>query len=825
MKTLNNIIYCALAALLSLAATSCVEETYTPGEPELEGCYGVYFPTGQENAGTNNLDPDAAKSLTFTASRLNKEGTIEVPVVVEASEDGIFEISKISFEDGQETTEFTVTFDNAQLGTPYSCRLTIEDPQYAQVYGQNAFTLDFSVSIIKWNKVTGENGEQTGKWRDDILTGPFNASAFKAMYLETDVEIYEQDGNDGYYRIDNIYTQDYVESMYIEQLTSACTYTKVSIFIDATDPEKVWIPEQNIGVNVGPYGGEMYVVSDVAETMEKNPANLYGTLKNGVIEFPAQGLLTGVSAGLYYGNTSGKTRLILPGYKAFDYSIAVSPGTGTDGVLPVTFSVGTDIKKVEYAVFEGRYDDGQIYSAATNIAGGKVEGVKELDLTTPSVELSGMETGFYTVVAVAYDEAGTNQNYAATSFGYVAAGEEKPVNISAGLIVSDKYAPEGNTSENSMEYYIYGEEVEAAYMNLYKTSALAGASGNQIAYDLLMNGTELSSRQLNLLNNSGLSGIFEGLNAGTEYTLVIYATNGYEETLYTAEAATEGVANPLYNDYSGADLSKKLTKEQLLGTWNFYAIAGEETQRVPVGPVTIKEAEDVTTESGMTYDMVTLSGMFAGAGEQLGFNDDIEFQYYDGFIFTYSKDFGTFTMQGQEFSAEVSFGMSDGKYYSLPMLFVGGLVEDMDVIPFVNSGAYENQGLTATAVSMALDVYQGDSYVTTLLELSDMLLAAPDKYPLPDEEQEETAASLKASGKAHNVAREFASGKMNYVETTEGRIMSIIDRIQNTSSASYSSKEVPMRRDIRSVAFEAAPASNVAVSAADGSIVSAAKRF
>ena len=106
---------------------------------------------------------------------------------------------------------------------------------------------------------------------------------------------------------------------------------------------------------------------------------------------------------LYLANTAGKTRLILPGYEAPDYSLSLQAGACTDGSLPVTFVKGTDVASVKYAVYTGRLDDGQVFTYADNIIRGEEPNVKTLGAGESSVTVSGMETGFYTLVAVAYD--------------------------------------------------------------------------------------------------------------------------------------------------------------------------------------------------------------------------------------------------------------------------------------------------------------------------------------------------------------------------------------------------------------------------------------
>ena len=89
--------YILAAAAVSFSATACVqEEAHTPGEPEVDGCYGVYFPT-QDASGAHTYDPSMTPEVVFKAVRRVPEGTISVPLVVSASEEGVFQVGELVF--------------------------------------------------------------------------------------------------------------------------------------------------------------------------------------------------------------------------------------------------------------------------------------------------------------------------------------------------------------------------------------------------------------------------------------------------------------------------------------------------------------------------------------------------------------------------------------------------------------------------------------------------------------------------------------------------------------------------------------------------------
>ncbi len=146
MKKFFNIF--AVAALACAAFAACSDdENYVPGEPDAAGCYGVYFPAQQTSF---ELDPSADTELTFTAARTKTDDAIIVPVAIKRGEE-TFSVSEISFAAGEEETEFTISFPNAEVGVTYNLDLQIEDPQYASMYSQNSSFLYFNVTRVKWN--------------------------------------------------------------------------------------------------------------------------------------------------------------------------------------------------------------------------------------------------------------------------------------------------------------------------------------------------------------------------------------------------------------------------------------------------------------------------------------------------------------------------------------------------------------------------------------------------------------------------------------------------------------------------------------------------
>lgn len=165
MKNIKYLFY-IIAAVFTLGLSSCSSEEYKPGDPDLENCHQVSFVVDNQNE--FELDPKAETALTFKAKRISDVGSITVPVTVKDTS-GIFEVAPIEFEDGQEETEFVVSFDQAKVGTKYQCTLSIDDPEYASIYTNEQESFTFLVTRVKWDQIIAGDGSKFGLIRDGIV--------------------------------------------------------------------------------------------------------------------------------------------------------------------------------------------------------------------------------------------------------------------------------------------------------------------------------------------------------------------------------------------------------------------------------------------------------------------------------------------------------------------------------------------------------------------------------------------------------------------------------------------------------------------------------
>ncbi len=633
-------------AATAFAACSEDEATREPSPAELENCYNVYFPS-QENAADLTLDPkNDPTTLEFTAMRNNDKDAITVPVEIVASEEGIFTVSKIEFAEGQTETTFTVDFPNAALGTPYECVIRVTDPQYASPYfGKPAF-VKFSIMRAKWRQVDADktiyDEEGTAyegyEWfTDDVTTALFDSFATYPVKVEVREDTIDEDYPNGANGLGGLYRM-------IDPWGEG-----VNVEIDARKPNQVFIREQLMGVNHQTYG--QFIISSMAYMCQQDskygePKDYYGKIENGAIVFPEKSLLFAMEkyddGALYYANVEGRFRLEICQAQVVDYSLTLEAGESENGNIDIAATFGADVAKVKYAFFEGSLNGVQANNYSSDIDAGKIESAKEL--TASGVLTAQFEnTGVYTMLANIYNQENALQGYKMISFGYVAAGDEKPVVISCGITITDKYAPQGFTSEDSAEIYIYGENIVSGSYALIEADKLA-AIEDMDAY-LSESGKAFTAEQLEAINGKGFSGVIGNLIGGTEYVLVVKAFNGYVSDYATASATTTGTPHPLKRTYTADDLTDVIEKADLFKSWNLWAVdhydENGNTKRQNFGQITFSENTENDAEDS---DAINVKGISFGESET---DDTVVWEYYNGVVYTLGNQLtGTTTYQG-----------------------------------------------------------------------------------------------------------------------------------------------------------------------------------
>ena len=727
MKTIKHILLLTFAAF---ALTNCADEaSYVPGEKENPDNFGVYFPE-QTVSTTVEVDPKAETKVTFKVARKRTDEAIIVPFNVDSENKDVFTISPIAFKQGAAETNVTVKFDKAEVGTTYKCTISIDDPEYVSLYGTSATSLSFSVVRAGWELVKGPNGETKGKWRDDIIVGLYSIqSATFNPNPELDVEIYERSDVKGLYRM-----KVYGGTNFIRSFTGGnYSYAEdkdVWTTVNASDPDKVYLPLQTAGVTFNSGDGEVSFGSYVPENFSLDEsAAQYGTMKNGVIEFPVQGIMITIATldGYAYANMNGLTRILMPGVTVPDYTVSLSKEECKDGVVDVVATLSSDVKKFKYSVREGAIDEGAASLLAQEL---DQAGTFDGEITeTSTLHLSCKETGKYTLVGCVYDAAGTMQGYASVSFGYVAKGEEKPVILTYGLEATNEFAGEGINPDNSAKFYAYGQDIESLTYGFYKSKYLVGKKLEDVLKD---SGKAFTSEELEKVNGKGFSSMIKGLNGDCQYTMVIMANNGYVTSITTKDYHTTGVYNPGMDTYDYEDfLEQQPSKEELIKDWNYYAmdltVEDETLTRYARGTVSIRQS----TETKYDFDIEGLAGVkFEKGGVWKGsYIPEIEelSKYKGAFVLIAPKNEDFATYEGTEmFTGFIPIEeISKGAIYFGPGMYFGEVADGY---------LYGVPARDAIEQKLTFRYLYTGSSTTAVSAMTEMMLVDPakDKGGIPD---------------------------------------------------------------------------------------------
>lgn len=652
------------AAAMVFVAVSCQqkEETFTPGDPDISGCYGVFFPA-QEAAGSHVYDPDMATEVEFTVNRTNSSGSITVPLVLTSETAEVFQVGDLTFNDGQTESTVVVKFPGINQGTTYSFSLSVEDPQYASNYADGPISIDFSVLQVKWeyylNPKTGEPAYihwTQGWWGEEAwgylkyyevdgvrhcFTYSTNKHFYKTEYdgygfwgvgeNENDWELsfnwYTKDQNSlGYDLIELDWESGYVNSNYDAMVWMVDYFSYANRF-----GGKNYTPWISYALKYGDPDGDY-------------PCSYYDG--NGGFFLNAYRAYMGGIGG--WAPDPYDTFGIAEGFDRPVYTLKVQQaGVAAEGEVPVAFSVGADVAKVAYNFLEGSLTATQIANA-----------IEALDENSPAItEGSGTysfnlgATGEYTLVAAGFDAEGEKQSSASCSIVYLAAedAEEYAVVINGGVGSAAKYAPEGINTDSAIEFYVYGEDiVEAKVAAFSYLDLMSGVSACRAA---LMKTKSLDADAIAAINDKGYVGVFKNLLPGTEYYMMVYASNGYSETtkIFGSEYTT-GDPLPIYQNFNIGSYLEEAELENAAawcGTWNYYAVDyyGSTGLREYLGKVKISASETPTEgpdDKGNYDEYVLVDGLFPNAivdGPAYGYEVGscvVEMDVYAGAMYSFA---------------------------------------------------------------------------------------------------------------------------------------------------------------------------------------------
>ena len=530
MKTIYRL-FAAFSALSLFAAACSPVEEYKPGVEDNTDCYGVYFPA-QETEFVRS--PEEATVITFTVAREKTDGDLIVPINVKDTS-SIFNIKPVNavFEDGQ--SETTISFDYARIavGQEYLVSLSIEGDEFVSKYSTLPSNLDFTVLVEKWNDLG------VGTFTMNVYWDPFTCA----------VRFFQSDLNPAIYRIKmHEVLEDGTTDLIFSEEQNTYLYLKVlkkgdKVFDNVADKDDlVFFDVFHTGIINSTYNAELLFVHPgalssftVSDWYYNKVIQVKEDGSPAVIQLAPYIFMNGIG-GWSFIDQDEAIILVLPGCQLVNYSMEIEAGYSENGVLPVKFELGADVAKVKYAIYPGTLNSAQVTRYAGQIADGSAEGIATLP-ADGIAKLTLPETGVYTVVAVSFDAAGEAQETATATINYVAEGDNKDVELYSGLVATGKYGKE-YTSDNTLEYYIVGQDLVDMKIGLFEKGVLE--NNYEACVEEVLASESLAEEDIEAANTSSYVAVFKDCVPGTEYSVLAWASNGYAYAFDVASAKTTG---------------------------------------------------------------------------------------------------------------------------------------------------------------------------------------------------------------------------------------------------------------------------------------------
>lgn len=532
MKLNKLFAYIAASALLFGSAACSDDDTYSAG-PKVEGAQ-AYFP---DEMASKLFSVNEEKSISIPVNRVETEEALTLNVLSDAGDaQDLFTIPEsVTFAAGQSTTDLVISFDTLEEGNEYPVQLLLNDPDNTTPYGNSQISI--TIALWPWEKLG------TGKFRDDYMTAMYGGTG-----EEIDVTIHKHKSREGIYMIEDMFGWDYLTAYFggtQEQIEAKYfTYTPTNITINCSNPANCGFPRQQTGlVDIDPSYGP-YEIATLTP----------GTLANGIITFPVNGLALFCLKGGMPANKSGMFRIVLPGYEATDYSLkavyaGMQVGADNQTVKPVfDFTYGADVTGIGYT-----FVSGDVTATPDAYVAGIVDGTDENAAEVADFEvgagkvsiMADLEPGIYTLVAVPQDK---NEAYLASSaavhqfhFPGIGATEKHPCEVDVTLGKVSENAPEyaDRCPDYSSFYYkITGTEIKSGKTYFNTTALIEEVKNGEWAGDgiadlqALMDaeGQPFDADEIVEINEGGGTwNIIINRDAATSYTMLVEAENIYGE--------------------------------------------------------------------------------------------------------------------------------------------------------------------------------------------------------------------------------------------------------------------------------------------------------
>lgn len=551
---MKNIFKIFAIATVAFAALSCVkEQEHKPGEADLEGCYGVYFPV-QEASGSHTYDPSMEKEIIISVTRSKTKDAIKVPYEIITDTPEEFTCGEIAFEDGQTETSMKISFPKIKTGVTYKLSLAITDPKYASKYNAGACNFDFSVACVQWETFKGTGTATKGVLREFTADEPYEV---EMQYYETSYQnirfckLIRGEGKPDY----EFYWNTKTNNLYVPNQWATTLSDETQAWIGAA--ADFYNAYNNWGVEVP--GDEYFDWAPkwIAKNGFQQPVydGNGGFYLADWVYICVNGVPTG--RGWQFGAEvdSEKDLFIAPGFIRVDYGIAVESDYPEEGQMPLFFETGIDVAKIKYIAVEGKPTPNQLEELLASIEDNTAENINEItefefDETTAknysSTAVSFETSGTYTVIAGAFDKDGEMQESTSIVLNYIAA-DDSSVDVKLTVGVEDtpkRYESAGHNVYNSLGYYVsVGEDATDVKVGLYTTATVDKFGMDAVLSDLRYEDEETnSSVSAGILDEmkavGGFYSLMTNLKDNTSYTLVVWATNGTKATFEAVEYTT-----------------------------------------------------------------------------------------------------------------------------------------------------------------------------------------------------------------------------------------------------------------------------------------------
>ena len=558
MKKYINIILASALAAFTVLSCAQKETPYEPGKADPSDCYGVFFPS-QEAMGSHTYDPSMEKTVSITVSRTNTNGAITVPFTTTVSDEGVFNFGTIAFADGQSETDLDVTFPNAPEGKSLSFSVQLDDDNaYISHYNSGAIALDFSVLIVTWetfkNPKTGETAVITlneGWWGEvhEAQLRYYEVGGVRTCVIESTEEgngiwgdevgatleftWYTENNNNAGYNFLEVKKQ-YFGFDYADWKSKPVSEATSPIYV--YDYPWYWI-ERGYAWGDGSMQDDWLAEANKTGQIDGSyPVGYYDG--NGGFFFNLRYYIPGLGG---FSPDPYEFVAISDGFVRVDYSLLLETDFSEDGVTPVYVEAGADVTSLKYAVYEGELNSAQLASKTEGIIAGTedFETYSEFEFDAEEAKNYGAfgiapeVSGTYTVVAVAYSKDGTAQSSASVVVDHVCAEDVNKYKVDIQVFTEPtpaRYA--GFTEYDSFAFGILGSEITDAHVGVFPANklneaALAAVKSNAKTYGV-------SSDVVKAINQvGGYYDVVSGLDPGTAYGIVVWATNGVmDATVY-----------------------------------------------------------------------------------------------------------------------------------------------------------------------------------------------------------------------------------------------------------------------------------------------------